>query len=174
MISKYRGHSTPCKLIRRTKSPDLSLFRITQLDIKRAPVLLQVRHPLRAWNRKNILSLLQQPREPELRNGTALLISQRLELRYNIDILLPVIALETRQPERPDVVPLGARVVASAEGGREDAADQGRGDDDGDAELTAGCEEVGAGGALDLVVEDGVFRLDGGDRGDFAGAAEGG
>ena len=64
---------------------------------------------------------------------------------------------------------VGALILA-----RQHAAAKRAVSDGGDAEVAAGGEEVGAGGGFDVEGEGGVFDLDGADRGDADGAAEGG
>lgn len=152
----------------------LSLLFICQFYIKGSPVLLEILDLLGARDGNDIISLLPQPSQRELRGGAPLLVGQLLEAPRNLDILLPVAVLEAGQRDGAHVgAAAGVEVLAAGKGVGEDPPGKGHGDDEGHLELAAGGEEVVADGGLDVEVEGGVVGLDGGDGGDFDGAAEG-
>lgn len=173
VILKPNRDSIPHDPITIEKRPNLLLLGVAQHHIQRAPVILQVLNLPGARDREDILALLQQPRERQLRQAAALPLGEGAEARHDGGVAVAVRALELRQHARPDVrVFEGRRRALAAEVRGQEAAAQGRGHDDGDAEFAARGEEVRAVGAFDAPVEDGVFGLDGGDGGDFDGAAE--
>lgn len=136
------------------------------------PVVLQILDLLRSRNRENIIPLLQQPRQRKLRNRAALLVRKAGKAARKLDVGLEIVALEARHGPGPRVRLVKGHVAVAKLGG-EDAAAERRHGHDGDTELAADGEEIVAGGGLDVAGQHGVFGLDGGDGGDFAGAAEG-
>jgi len=107
------------------------------MDFKRCPIFFHILHPLRAWNGEYIITLREQPRQGELSNGTALLISQRLEIAHNLDIGV----LVSRHESRHDVWTLIVDVaygLTTGECGRDHASIQRHRANDGHTKFPAG------------------------------------
>lgn len=158
------------------KLPDLRHILLRQLHIPRIPVLLEVLDPLGAGDGNHIIPLLQQPGQRELGGGAAVLGRHVAEMLDDLDVVPAVLVGEAGQglPAHVGVVHRGVGEGIVGERGRDHAAAEGHGGDDGDAQLAAGGEEVGALVGLDVEDEGGVVDLDGVDGGDLDGAADGG
>lgn len=125
-------HDTPSNLSTFNKASDLGLLRVSQIDIKRSPVFLQIFHFLSARNRNDVVALLQKPCDRQLRRATVLLLRQGCQLLDELDILVTVLSLKAWE-EAGAHVRASARGICAGEGRCEQAASQGRVADDGDA-----------------------------------------
>ena len=138
--------------------------------VHRPQILLEVLTRARARDREKIFTLEHDPRQHDLRRRTTLFLGQGLENADEVEVLGEILGLEARHlaAEVPGVEVVERFVLACQE-----APAQGGVVDDGDAELAAGAEEVGAAVGFDVQGPGVVFDLDGGDGVDGVAAAEG-
>src|SRR3954454_11920372 len=87
--------------------------RVGQLKLGRSPVLLEVRDPLGAGDRDDVLALCQHPRKRELAGRDALLLGELADLRGEALVALEVLSDETR------IAPAEVALVELALGVRE-------------------------------------------------------
>src|SRR5258708_6870765 len=90
-------------LILRNGSFELGYFGRRQLDLRRGRILLQVVSALRSRNWRQILALLQYPRERELTSLNASALRNRSHPRHQHLVLVEVLAREPRVPGRPEI-----------------------------------------------------------------------
>lgn len=152
-------NDTPSNLGTFNKASDLGLLRVSQIDIKRTPVFLQILHFLSARNRNDVVALLQKPRDRQLRRATVLLLRQRCQLLDELDVLVTVLSLKTWE-EAGAHVRASARGIRVGEGRCEQAASQRCVADDGDAKFSTSGEEIGSMWALDIARKGRVLDLD--------------
>lgn len=100
------------QLCRLRKVSNLSLFFRCQFNVQRGPIVLEVFDLLGPWDGDDIPPLLPQPGEGKLRHRAALLVSQRLVLLGDLDILLPVAVMETRNELATHIIAFGERIAA--------------------------------------------------------------
>src|SRR6478735_1331860 len=67
-----------------------------QLDLARAPVLLEIGHALGAGDRHDVVALGEHPRQRELARRRALLLGELAELRRQLLVALEVLTREAR------------------------------------------------------------------------------
>ena len=80
-----------------------------QLDVQRGEVLLQVRDPLRAGDRDDVLALRERPGDGQLCRRAALGPGERLDLLDQRDVVREVLALVARRLQAPVVRRSGRR-----------------------------------------------------------------
>src|SRR5262249_49837580 len=134
-------------------------------DVERAEVLLQVRAPLRARDRDDVVALREDPRERELRGPAALLRGELLHAADEVEVLLEVVALEARR--HPPVV-VGREVLEALDLPGEEAASERAVRHEPDPELPARGEDA----VFRIAAPERVLGLDGGDRVDGGCAPE--
>src|SRR5437764_11549984 len=94
-----RGHvrvALPCGRARRERLVQPSELLVRQGDLRRGGVLLEIRAPLRAGNRNDVVAAREHPRERELRRRAALLLGQLAQAGGERPVALEVLALHTR------------------------------------------------------------------------------
>jgi hypothetical protein len=108
--------------------------------------------------------------EGELRYCATLLVGEGAQLLDEEAIELSVITLEARQGQGPHIA-LG-ECLALAEAAGDETTAQGHGGDNGNAELAACRQKVGAFSAFNVAASDGIVHLHGGNGRYLYGATE--
>ena len=108
-------------------------------NLQRPQILIEIFAPLRAGNGHDVLALREHPGQRELRRRAALLARNALDTFEQRQILVEILALETRR--LPPVVVL-RQVAGRLEAPGQEAAPERAIGDEADAELAAGGEDL--------------------------------
>src|SRR5690349_9691259 len=98
-LAIQRGHPAPVVALaagRGQLGVDPREVVLGQLDVARAPVLLEVGHALGAGDRDDVVALGEHPRQRQLARRRALLLGELAELRGQELVALQVLAGEAR------------------------------------------------------------------------------
>ena len=138
-----------------------------QFNCQGRHVLFQIRAPLGSGNGHHVLTLCQDPRQRQLRRFASLSLGHGFEVPDDGQVLLEGLPLEPRAVPPPVVV--GQVVDFPDRAGEEATAKRALGHE-ADAQLPAGGEDF----HFHVPAPQRVLRLQGGDRMDCGGAADGG
>ena len=93
----------PSRRSDREQRIDLRQLRVADGDVRRGRVLFHPVATLRAWNRDDVVTLPQDPRQRELSRSTAFTLCDRLHLRHQFEVSREVLTLEPRVVVAPVV-----------------------------------------------------------------------
>jgi hypothetical protein len=136
-----------------------------QRHAERADVVLEVHDARGSRDRDDVVALMEQPREGELRGGASLPRCDVLDVADEVEVLLEVLPLKARLTTAEVV---GREVLEAGEAAGEKSAAERAVGDEADAELAAGREDL----VLDVAHPERVLGLQRGDRVDGLRAAD--
>src|ERR1700719_219778 len=136
-----------------------------KFHIECADVFFEVRAPLGAGNGHDVFSLSQYPGKSKLRGLATFLFRNLFHSADQVQVLLEVLPLETR---RAAAVVVGWKVFETPELAGEEAAAKRTVSDEADAEFAASREDP----VFGIARPQRIFRLEGGNRMNFHGAAK--
>src|SRR5882724_8093344 len=128
-----------------------------KIDIEGADVFLQILSPFRSWNRNDVFTLGEDPRQRELSRSATFFARDFFHSLHQIEIALKIFALKSRR--RSSVVVLRQIFRFLNLAGQESAAEGAVGNET-DSELAANAENFRFG----IARPKRVLRLQGGDR----------
>ena len=155
------------------KVSDLGFILISEIDIKRSPIFLQVIEFLRAWDGNDIITLFQHPCDGELRCAAAFLFSQGLKLANKVDVLFAITFHKSRHYTWAMVFGITQGLAFRKCCGEHSSA-QWHGGHHCHTQFATGSQEIGAFRSFDIKHKWGVLNLDRSYRSDFECSTKGG